>query len=151
MRKTRKIIILVAGLTAVALSAVPVMGMRLSGGEWGEITIHGYNLMEFSALACLPLLTPLLLPVILFGNQSKAAQEAELLFLFGGNVLSCVHSCNAAQIWLSTLEDGLVRHYAGDVLYPLGFVLCLVGVALCVLLPEKQKRRKWHVEHLRFF
>ena len=148
MSKTRKIIILVAGLAAVALSAVPIMGMRLSGGEWGEITICGYDLMEFSAWACLPMLTPLLLPVILFSNQSKIAQEMELLLLFSGNVLSCVHSCNAAQIWLSTLEDGLVRHYAGGVLYPVGFVLCLVGVALCVLLPEKQKRRKWHVEHL---
>ena len=143
MTRTRKIIILLAGLAAVVLSAVPVMGMRLSGGEWGEITIHGYGLMEFSAWACLSMLTPLVLPVILFGNQSKLAQEVELLLLFGGNVLSCVHSCNTAQAWLTNLEDGLVQHYAGHVLYPLGFVVALAVTTACILIPDKKKRRNW--------
>ncbi len=148
MNKTRKFIILLADLAAVMLSALPIMGMRLSGGEWGEITIRGYDLLEVSAWGCLPLLTLLLLPVILFGNQSKAVQEAELLLLLSSNVLSCVHSCNAAQIWLTNLEDGLVRYYAGHTLYPLGFVFSLAVTAACILIPYKRKRRKWRYEHL---
>ena len=58
--------ILFTGLIAVALCALPIMSMQLSGGESGKIVIYGYDLIEFSAWGCLPLLTPMLLPVIQF-------------------------------------------------------------------------------------
>lgn len=121
-----KKIILFAGLIAVALCTLPIMSMQLSGGESGNIVIYGYDLMEFSAWGCLPLLTPLLLPVILFGTQTKIAQEIELPVLFIGNIVCCVHSCNAAQVWLMSLEENLIQFHAGIILYPLGFALCQV-------------------------
>ena len=118
--------ILFTGLIAVALCALPIMSMQLSGGESGKIVIYGYDLMEFSAWGCLPLLTPLLLTVILFGTQTRIAQEIELSVLFIGNILCCVHSYNTAQAWLMSLGENLIQFHTGIILYPLGFAICQV-------------------------
>lgn len=145
MRKTRKWFLLAAAAAAAALSLLPIMQAQYSDGEWGRAVIHGYDLMEFSAWGYLPLLAPLLAAGILFGHQPVAAREAELLLLFGGSLLSCVHSCNSAQQLLT--QEGLVLYAAGFVLYPLGLLVILAGAVVCILLPNLHARRK-PCEHL---
>lgn len=125
MRRYFKVIMILASVAVTIMSILPVMSIYLSGGESCTLYVRGFNLMEFSAWGCIPLFAPLLIPVILFGHQSKAAQEAELMLLFGVNMVSYVHSFNAARAWLE-LEDALITYYPGMLLIPFAFILALI-------------------------
>ena len=110
-----KCVVTAASLAAFALCILPLMSVRTGGPESGVLVVRGYNLMEFSAWGCVPVLAPLLLPFILYGGQPDAMRRGELLMLAVGNAVCYVHGFNAARAWLS------VDYHFGMVLYPLAF------------------------------
>ena len=116
-----KCVVTAAGLAAFALCILPLMSVRTGGPESGVLMVRGYNLMEFSALGCVPLFAPLFIPAITLGNQTKAAKETELLILFAANMVCYVHGFNAARIWLDSLGGPLLTFYPGMLLIPLAF------------------------------
>ena len=131
MKAVYKHLMLVLSMGSAALCMLPVMSTWLfDGGKFGDtFYIEVYNLIEFSAWGCVPLFAPLLIPVILYGSQTKDAKELELIFLFSANMICYVHSFNAARTWLDTISDSLILYYPGRALYPLGFmVLCIVAM-----------------------
>lgn len=71
-----------AAIIDFALCALPLASAYSGGSESYTIVIHGYNLIEFSAWGVIPLLAPLIVPVLLFGHQSKPTQELSLATLF---------------------------------------------------------------------
>ena len=121
MKKKHKIILILISVAAAATCALPVMSIYLSDGESCTLFVRGYNLMEFSALGCVPLFAPLFIPAITLGNQTKAAKETELLILFAANMVCYVHGFNAARIWLDSLGGPLLTFYPGMLLIPLAF------------------------------
>ena len=120
-------IILMSVITTIILCALPIMSTYLSDGESCTMFIRGYNLMEFSAWGSIPLFASLLIPVIIFGYQTKSAKEAELLLLLIGNIVCYVHGFNVSQAWLSSLGGSLLRYYPGMLLYPCLFIATWVA------------------------
>ena len=110
-----------SGVAVFALCALPLISAYCGGGESCTLVIRGYNLMEFSGWGAVPMLAPLLVPAILFGNQPKAAREAELVLLFLADVVCYAHSLSAARIWLETVGDSAISVHPGMILCPLGF------------------------------
>ena len=81
----RKITLLAAVVNTV-LCTLPVMSAHLNGGESGTLVVRGYNLMEFSAWGCIPMIAPLLMAALLL-CWSELVREAGLLSLFAGNLV----------------------------------------------------------------
>lgn len=92
--------------------------------------IKGYNFVEFSAPSIVILIAPLLIPVILYGCQSRQAKELELILLLIGNSICFIHGANAARTWL--LDINAVTYGMTNValfLYPMVFaLLCFIAI-----------------------
>ncbi len=138
MKTSTKIIITLACIAAAALCVLPVMNVYVSEGESGLISVSGYNLMEFSAWACVSVLAPLAVPVVVLGSGSRAAKNAALGLLFMGSTVCYVHSFNAAREWLMSLGGGLVRYYPGAFAMPLGLAVVLALAAALEILSHKK-------------
>lgn len=126
MKKKYKITLVLVSIASAAICVLPVMSIYLSDGESSTLFVRGYNLMEFSALGCIPLFAPLFIPAILFGSQTKAVKETELLILFAGNVVCYVHGFNAARLWLDSLGGSFLTFYPGMLLIPFAFSMLLI-------------------------
>ena len=126
MKKEYKTILVLISVAVAATCALPVMSIYLSDGESCTMLIRGYNLMEFSALGCVPLFAPLFIPAITLGSQTEAAKETMMLFLFAANMICYVHSFNAARTWLGSLNGSLRTFYPGMLLIPLAFSTIMV-------------------------
>ena len=126
MKKEYKTIFVLISIAAAATCVLPVMTIYLRDGESCTLFVRGYNLVEFSALGCVPLFAPLFIPAILFGSQPKAAKEMMLLILFAANMVCYVHGFNAARIWLDSLGGSLLTFYPGMLLIPFAFSMILV-------------------------
>lgn len=124
--KTTKLITIILSLIALAISFFPFLTEYSGGEESCTLIIRGFNLMEFSALGVIPILAPLLIPVILYGNQGKAAKERTLILLLLGNMLCYVHSFNAAKAWLENVGDSLISYYPTTIIYPVCFILVII-------------------------
>lgn len=122
---TRYIFIALSVITT-AILLFPIMSTYSGGEESGTLIVRGFNLMEFSAFGIIPILAPLLIPVILYGNQGKAAKERSLILLSLGNMLSFVQSFNAAKAWLKNVGDSPISYYPAIVVYHLCFILVLI-------------------------
>lgn len=125
MKLTKTVIIILSIITA-SFCLFPIMSTYSGGGESGTLIARGFNLMEFTALGIIPIIAPLLIPIILYGNQNKASKERSLILLFLGNMLSYVHSFNAANDWLENVSDSPIFYYPAIVVYHLCFILVLV-------------------------
>ena len=123
----------VACISVSIMHILPVMSTYLSDGESCTLMVRGYNLMEFSALAVIPMIAPLFIIVILLGHQSKSAQEIELISLAAVNLICYVHGVNAAKDWLYSLDGSLLEYYPGMMLLPLAFgtLILLTILTLC--------------------
>ena len=122
----------IACIAVSIMHILPVMSIYLSDGESCTLMVRGYNLMEFSALAVIPIIAPLFIIVILLGYQSKSAQELELLILTAVNMICYVHGVNAAKEWLYSLDGSLLEYYPGMLLLPFAFCL-IVGSSVLTL------------------
>lgn len=126
MKTIYKITLVLASIAAAAMSALPVMSVHLSDGESCTLFVRGYNLTEFSAWGCIPLLAPLFIPMILIGHQPKAAKELMLIALFIGNMVCYTFSIHVAQAWLTSLGGSRVTFHPGTLVIPFAFAILLV-------------------------
>lgn len=125
MKLTKTIIIILSLITAT-FCLFPVIS-AYSGGEGScTLIVRGYNLMEFSAFGIIPILAPLMIPVILYGNQSKGAKERGLILLSLGNMFCYTHSFNAAKAWLENVGDSPISYYPAIAIYHMCFISLLV-------------------------
>lgn len=92
--------------------------------------LKGYNFVEFSAPSIVILIAPLLIPVILYGCQSRQAKELELILLLIGNSICFVHGANAARAWLLEIDATIYgMTNIALFLYPLAFaLLCFITI-----------------------
>lgn len=121
-----KILIIAASIAASATCMFPIMSAYSGGTESCTLIIRGFNIMEFSAWGVIPMIAPLLIPVILLGHQSKAAQELELILLVVGNAVIYVHGVNAAIVWLTEVGNSMITYYLGMMIFPFALVVVLM-------------------------
>lgn len=135
--KLFRYLIVAAAVIAFALCALPLVSADSGETERYTIVVHGYNLIEFSALGVVSLLAPLIVPALLFGHQRKAVQELSLVVLFVGSMVCYVHSLRAANEWLSVASDSLHTIHPGVLLMPLGFAVEVLFTLYFALRSEK--------------
>ena len=108
MKNLFKCLILIFCISTLFLSNLPLLSMRSNVGESCTFIIRGYNLLEFSAWACVPLFAPLVIIAISFSRQSDSAKDAQLIILSLANLICYVHSVNAAKEWLMAIENSTI-------------------------------------------
>lgn len=125
MLNMRNMFILLVTLLVIVICVLPILSVDISDGGSYKLIVRGYNLMEFSAWGCVPIIAPALIPVIVFGHQAKAAKELELMILFSAHIVCFVHSFNLARAWLYDIGGAPVYHHYGMILYSMGFIILL--------------------------
>lgn len=126
MKKAYGIILTLISAAAAGLCVVPLMSAHFGGAESCDLIVRGFNLVEFSALGSVCLFSPLLVPGILLGSQSRAAQEVEIMCLLLGNIVCYSHSFNAARVWLAENSISLITYYPNILWYPSVFIAVLI-------------------------
>jgi len=134
MKNIHKFVISILCLAAAAISVMPIMSAETGNTEYGTLVIRGYNLMEYSALGCVPLLTFILIPILLFGRQSTASKHTETILLVYGNAIFYIHALNSAKEWLRSVSNSSLTYYPGLVLYLGVLILLLFAVIYLDLL-----------------
>ena len=152
---TSKYMVIILTLITLTLCFFPIQGGRLTDGEACTMVIRGFNFMEFTPLGITVLIAPLLVPIILYGCQSKGLKELELTLLIG-NCASFINGINITRDWLLEMDASMYGMIKPTMLlYPIAFVL-LCGVAIvkniyddriyngvtCTAIKERHKTRR---------
>ena len=118
---------LFAVVAMIALNAMPIMSVSCLDGEACELTVRGYNLMEFSAWGTIPIFTAVFVLAILFSCQSKAAKQAELILLLVANCVCYVTSIMVARAWLESVSSSFIVTHIGMITFPLGTMALILS------------------------
>jgi D-alanyl-lipoteichoic acid acyltransferase DltB (MBOAT superfamily) len=119
-------------LAFVALNALPIFSAHCGGSESCTLMVRGYNLLEFSSWAALPVFTVVIILGILFSFQKKSAKNVELLLLLLANAVCCLESMKAARTWLEGISNAPVNSHFGMVAFPLGIMAIIFYAILYV-------------------
>lgn len=126
--KSKYTIIMLSAISTV-MCLFPMLSAEITGGEAYTSVIHGYNLLEFSTCGIVSIIAPALVTAILYGCQSKAAKELELIVLAVGNLICYVHSVHNAWMWLFEIGASAFEVKVALFLYPLIFLmLCIMAI-----------------------
>ncbi len=112
--------LMMLSLAFVALNTMPIFSTFCGGSESCTLMVRGYNLLEFSAWAALPIFTVVIILGILFSVQKKSAKNAELLLLLTANVVCYMESLKAARVWLESISNAPINSHFGMLAYPIG-------------------------------
>ena len=89
----------------------PVMYAYDAGSmESGEIMVRGFNLVEFSALGCIPLLVPLLLIVVLYSRMTQNTKTLLYLSIATLDLVSLNHAAIRARCWVERVCDSTIAY-----------------------------------------
>ena len=119
-------------LAFVALNALPIFSAHCGGSESCTLIVRGYNLLEFSFLAALPVFTVVIILGILFSFQKKSAKNVELLLLLLANVVCYLESMKATRAWLEGISNAPVNSHFGMVAVPIGTTIIIFYAILFV-------------------
>ena len=125
--------VIVMTLTVLSLLAcfLPVISVYSGGLESYTIYVRGYNLIEFSALGSITLLSPIAVLLLTFGHQRKATKELALIALMFSHVISYIHSFHIAHRWLESVGDSHVSFHFGMLLIPIIFIITVIFSITC--------------------
>lgn len=138
MKKLLKCLIIFFSIALLFLSNLPLLSMRSTVGESCTFVIRGYNLLEFSAWACVPLFAPLVILAISFSHQSVYAKDTLFLFLALSNLICYVHSVNTAKAWLMSIENSPIKYQLYLFVLPIGVELILILSIISNIITTKE-------------
>ena len=124
--------LMMLSLAFVALNAFPIFSVHCGGSESCTLMVRGYNLLEFSFWAALPVFTVVIILGILFSFQKKSAKNVELLLLLLANAVCYMESMKAARAWLEGISNAPVNSHFGMVAFPLGIMAIIFYAILYV-------------------
>lgn len=113
----RRIAVITCLLALIQLSA-PILSTYVTGDlECGNIIARGFNLMEFSLLGAVPVLTPCLLLLL---NGKRISGKAALTCigcLAVGNMVSLGIAVQSAYVWMQSIATSEVVFHLTGMLY----------------------------------
>lgn len=130
-RNLLRITVTILAVLSFLICLLPVMSVYSGGLESCILFVRGYNLIEFSALGIIPLLSPVAVFLIIFVQQRKAAKELELIVLMFSNTVSYIHGFHAAHSWLESVGDSHVSYHSGLLLIPIIFIITVIFSITC--------------------
>ena len=107
----------------VALNTLPILSVHSSGSESCTLMVRGYNLLEFSSWAAIPVFSAILVLTILFSFQKKSTKNAELVLLLAANTVCYVESLKAVWAWLDGIGTAPIHCHFGVLAFPIGIML----------------------------
>ena len=113
----------ISALVTVILCFFPLMSVRCEDGESATFFIRLYNLMEFSPWGLVPLMSMILIPMIIFSIRNNDMKAVMMILLLVGNLVSYVHSMQAAWRWLESVGTSRISYHFGMFLYSIVFML----------------------------
>ena len=116
----------------LGLNALPILSTHCGSIESCTLMIRGYNLLEFSSWAVIPVFSPVLVLSILLSLQKKSTKNTELVILLAANTVCYVESLRAARTWLDGVSSGLITCHPGMLSFPIG-TLAIVFYAMLYL------------------
>lgn len=129
IEKRVKIIAVLISAAAITMCLLPIMSINLSGTEKCTLIVHGYNLIGFSALGCVPIIAPLFIPAVMVGGTDKN-NYITMLCIFSVHTVCYIHGINASKEWCASVCTGPITYHAGVVNYPGAFILALIAVKI---------------------
>lgn len=120
--------IMIASVITTAICFFPLFTGTSGGAESTIFVIRGLNLIEFSAWGCLPIIIPLFIPAIVFGDQAKWVKMLELMILACVNMVSYFYSISIAKEWLRSACENLISYHYCCLLYPIIFMTIILLV-----------------------
>lgn len=115
--------LLMIALAMVALNTLPILSVHCGGTESCTLMVRGYNLLEFSSWAAIPVFSAILVLAILFSFQKKSAKNTELVLLLATNAVCYVESLRAARAWLDGISNAPVNYHYGMFAFPIGIMM----------------------------
>ena len=119
-------------LAFVALNALPIFSAHCRVSESCTLMVRGYNLLEFSFWAALPVFTVVIILGILFSFQKKSAKNVELLLLLLANAVCYLESIKTARAWLEGISNAPINCHFGMIAFPLGTMVIIFYAILFV-------------------
>ena len=129
----------IAILITAILCFFPMMSVRCEDGESATFVIRLHNLMEFSPWGIVPLMAMVLIPKIMFSIRGNDTKAVVMILWLVGNLVSYVHSMQAACIWLESVGTSRVSYQLGMFRYLIVFMLFLFEMGRLVKrLPDEK-------------
>ena len=113
-------LLMILSAAMLGLNALPILSAHCGGSESCTLMIRGYNLLEFSSWAVIPVFSPVLVLSILLSLQKKSTKNTELVILLAANTVCYVESLRAARTWLDGVSSGLINCHPGMLSFPIG-------------------------------
>ena len=107
----------------LGLNALPILSIHCGGSESCTLMIRGYNLVEFSSWAAIPVFSPVLVLSILFSLQKKSTKNMEFVILLAANAVCYIESLRAARTWLDSIANGPINCHPGMLSFPIGTIM----------------------------
>lgn len=119
-RRLFDILIATCFFAAVMASTQPLLSTKAG---YDTILVRGFNLMEFSALGCVPVLAPVLILFIIFGSQGRKVKEMCLVAFMLFIAICYCHGFIAAREWLMEASEARIIYHPCTLLFPMAVLL----------------------------
>lgn len=116
MKLLNRFIYIALPLLVLTACIFPVMSTTLTDGEMATITVRGYNLITFSPISTISLLSPILFILIMFSCTEQHTKEIMLIALLTLSAVGFASGFNQAREWLMT-TGGFVKYDVRGMLY----------------------------------
>lgn len=110
---------------------LPIISVDSGGLESCTLYVRGYNLLEFSALGSITLLSPIAVLLIIAGYQHKSTKELVLIVLMFSNIISYIHSFHIAHRWFESVGDSNVAYHSGMLIIPILSIITVIFSICC--------------------
>lgn len=124
--------LMMLGIAMLALNTLPILSAHCEGSESCTLMVRGYNLLEFSSWAAVPVFSVIIILAILFSLQKKSAKNVELILLLVANAVCYVESLRVARAWLDGISNAPINCHFGMIAFPVGVVLIVFYAMLFV-------------------
>lgn len=122
--------LMMLSFSLVALNTLPILSVHSGGSESCTLMVRGFNLLEFSSWAAIPVFSVILVLAILFSFQKKFSKNTELVLLLAANGVCYVESLRAARAWLDGISNGPINCHFGMLAFPIGIMLIVLFAML---------------------
>ena len=119
MKKIVKHIGIVFALLSLLSLFLPMFSTRITDGEFCNLVVKGYSLVEFSPWGGIVVLAPLVLLGLMLSKLRNTAQTVGLIVLFALNGVALCASTSAAYKWMCDVSAGFVEPCMYHVIYAL--------------------------------
>lgn len=137
LKKILNPLAIIFSLAALTTLILPLFSEYITGGESYNMVIKGYNLVEFSPLGSVVLISPILLIGLILSKLKNSFKTVGTMGLLLLDLLALSHSYSAAYNWIIAETGSHPQVHMNQLFYLLFlFAACLCFFVKCNYFPE---------------